>query len=151
MMKENDKLMEDEKKVANTSLIEQVASLLDVGIGEEFEIVGFGDDKFFFGKETLYLKGSTKHRECDGLIGRLLTGRVIINKLPFVPSLGDTYFYVYQCGRKLEVGCAIWIDELLDYQRKHCGNVFRTFAIAKSKRFALFTDVAKKPWEGVID
>ena len=130
--------------------IPEIAKMLGVEIGEEFEIVGFGDDKFFFGKETLYLK-RTKPRECDGLIGRLLTGRVIINKLPFVPSLGDKYFYVYQCGRKLEVGCAIWIDELLDYQRKHCGNVFRTFAIAESKRFALFTDVAEKPWEGIID
>ena len=150
LMKENNEVIADEKQGTKTSLIEKVAALLDVEIGEEFEIAGFSDDKFYFDKKTLRMKGQ-RFWECDDLIGRLLNGKAVINKIPFIPKYGEVYFYVYQSNKILEVGSATWIDDLIDYQRKHCGNVFRTLGIAISKKYELFSYLAEKPWGGTTD
>lgn len=148
--KENNEVRAEEKPVTKTSLIENVAALLDVEIGEEFEIAGFSDEKFFFDEKTLRLKGQ-KYWECDDLIGRLLNGKAVINKLPFTPQCGDVYFYIYQHDNTLGVGSAVWKDILVDYQRKRCGNVFRTLDMAISKKYDVFYDLAEKPWGGTKD
>ena len=148
--KDNNEVRAEVKQVTKPSLIGQVAALLDVEIGEEFEIAGFSDEKFFFDEKTLRLKGQ-KYWECDDLIGRLLNGKAVINKLPFTPQCGDGYFYIYQHGNTLGVGSAVWQDNLVDYQRKRCGNVFRTLAIAELKKYTVFSNVTEKPWKGIVD
>ena len=105
-----------------------VEKVLPVGIGEEFNIIL--DD----GRYCMY--NPFKFTETDlvdthggvftAYIGRIITQEYKIEKIPFVPKMGENY-WTYCAGITLPIiECYSWGNSCYDRERNLLGVVFRT-------------------------
>ena len=110
-----------------------VEKVLPVAIGEEFNIIL--DD----GRYCMY--NPFKFTETDlvdthggvftAYIGRIITGEYKIEKIPFVPKMGEN-FWTYDNGlERPYIKKNIWANICYDRERKLFGIVFRTEQDAK--------------------
>ena len=110
-----------------------VEKVLPVAIGEEFNIIL--DD----GRYCMY--NPFKFTETDlvdtfggvftAYIGRIITQDYKIEKIPFAPKIGESY-WTYSAGFTLPViECYSWSNSCYDKERKLFGIVFRTEQEAK--------------------
>ena len=105
-----------------------VEKVLPVEIGEEFNII-LDDGRYcmhnpfkFTETDMLNTFGSV----FTNYIGRIITGDYKIEKLPFVPKVGE-YYWTYDNGFALPViECYLWGNSSFDKERKLFGIVFRT-------------------------
>ena len=108
--------------------MKEVAKALGYEVGEEFNLI------FTDGKYSRY--NPFKFTETDlvdtfggvftNYIGRIITGDYKIEKLPFVPKVGE-YYWTYDNGFALPViECYSWGNSSFDKERKLFGIVFRT-------------------------
>ena len=113
--------------------IKEVAKLLGCEVGEEFNII------YNTGKYSV--RNPFKFSETDLLdkfggvfadyIGWLITGEYKIEKIPFVPKMGENY-WTYSAGFTLPViEYYSWGNSCYDKERKLLGIVFRTEQEAK--------------------
>ena len=116
--------------------MKEVAKVLGYEVGEEFNLI------FNTGKYSV--RNPFKFSETDLLdkfggvfadyIGWLITGEYKIEKIPFVPKIGEDYWSYYNDDdspfRGLGI-CKTWNGSHLDKMRKLLGIVFRTEQEAK--------------------
>ena len=131
------------------NLIPKIAEMLGVELGEEFKINPLS------GVYKLYQDGLLNKRD-DGkwynttCLTPLLTGQYKIEKLPFDPKEGDTYYFVSwsinRCCQQiyaikstfcLTSGCAL---------NKYSGNCFRTEAEAEAHKYEVYKKLTGEEW-----
>ena len=113
--------------------MKEVAKALGYEVGEEFNLI------FTDGKYCMY--NPFKFTETDlvdtfggvftNYIGRIITGEYKIEKIPFAPKIGESY-WTYSAGFTLPViEYYSWGNSCYDKERKLFGIVFRTEQEAK--------------------
>ncbi|MGL6199858.1 MAG: hypothetical protein ACRC3H_13095 [Lachnospiraceae bacterium] len=111
------------------NIMPEVAALLGVEIGEEFNVEGGGDFSY-----KITERGLIDQREYDWTTSlyRLLTGEWTIIKKPWKPNDGDKYHYIESDGN------INWerFDSVnaCDCALLHAGNFFRTEQEAEANR-----------------
>ena len=107
---------------------EIVEKVLPVAIGEEFNIM-FDDGRYCMHNPFKFTETdlvSTYGDVFTKYIGRIITGDYRIEKIPFVPKMGE-YYWTYDNGFALPViKKFIWANVCRDRERKLFGIVFRT-------------------------
>ena len=115
---------------------EIVEKVLPVGIGEEFNIIldhgGYSTHNPFKFTETDLVNNDGDN--LNNYISNLMIGYYTIEKIPFVPKVGEDYWSYYNDDdspfRGLGI-CKTWNGSHLDKMRKLLGIVFRTEQEAK--------------------
>ena len=110
-----------------------VEKVLPVAIGEEFNIIL--DD----GRYCMY--NPFKFTETDlvdtfggvftAYIGRIITQDYKIEKIPFVPKVGDEYWTYICFGLQITIVQYVWRNDYYDKERKLLGIIFKTEQEAK--------------------
>ena len=110
-----------------------VEKVLPVAIGEEFNIIL--DD----GRYCMY--NPFKFTETDlvdtfggvftAYIGRIITQDYKIEKIPFVPKVGDEYWTYIGFGLQITIVQYVWRNDYYDKERKLLGIIFKTEQEAK--------------------
>ena len=106
---------------------EVVEKVLPVCIGEEFNIIldcgGYSvHNPFKFTKTDLV---DNDGDILNGYISSLITGEYKIEKIPFVPKIGGSYWTYYN-SQEIYIEKYCWNDSTFDKERKLFGIVFRT-------------------------
>ena len=113
---------------------EVVEKVLPVAIGEEFNIIL---DNGVYSVHNPVKFTETDLVKNDGnilnvYISTLITGEYKIEKIPFVPKMGEYYFTYTDCGDlQITIVLCIWKSDYYDKERKLLGIVFRTEQEAK--------------------
>lgn len=114
------------------NIIPNIAEMLGVEIGEEFEIEGL-DGRYKFNEDSLrmgLLSGGWASAS-DAPLYWLCGGKYTIKKLPFKPKKGEKYFCFGADGKVLSEN---WESDGIDAARYLMGNCFRTREEAKAHR-----------------
>ena len=107
---------------------EIVKKVLPVGIGEEFNII-LDDGRYCMYNPFKFTE--TELVDTHGgvftpYIGRIITAEYKIEKIPFVPKVGE-YYWTYDNGFALpDIECYSWGNSSFDKERKLFGIVSRT-------------------------
>ena len=109
-----------------------VEKVLPVGIGEEFNIIldcgGYSVyNPFKFTETDLVNKDGDS---LNNYISNLMIGNYTIEKIPFVPKTGETYWTYYN-NQEIYIETYCWSNNPFDKERKLLGIVFRTEQEAK--------------------
>ena len=107
--------------------------ILQVGIGEEFNII-LDDGRYSKFNPYKFTETDLVHNDggiLNNYISTLITGDYKIEKIPFVPKIGEKYWtYGNGLGRPY-VEKFIWANSCYDKERKLLGVIFRTEQEAK--------------------
>ncbi|KAK9680675.1 hypothetical protein QE152_g38964 [Popillia japonica] len=124
------------------NLMAEVAALLEVEIGEEFDIEGIGLSFPIINPFKITENGLIGHKggEISCSLYRLLTGEWTIIKKPWKPEEDDKYYYVNPDGYTESSR----FFHAFDYSMLHSGNCFRTEQEAEANREAI---MEKFGWE----
>lgn len=113
--------------------LKEAAKLLGCEVGEEFNII-YNTGKysvrnpFKFSETALLDKFGDVFSE---YIGWLITGEYKIEKIPFMPKVGELYWTLICFGSQITIMQYIWRSDYSDIERKILGVVFRTEQEAK--------------------
>lgn len=120
------------------NLIPEIAKMLGVELGEEFEIKGYKGLVYKFVDDELMVN-STDDKGCSGLTANmtlvsLLKGKREIVKLPWKPKKGDAYYTFVLMGDKwgVGVGSLHWGGFPNEYALLDKGWVYRSRAEAQT-------------------
>ncbi|SDC50139.1 hypothetical protein SAMN04487864_108160 [Succiniclasticum ruminis] len=135
------------------NLIPKIAEMLGVEIGEEFKLENHDDRSFKFAGTGLYEKTNIKDSYwsiCSGLTLRdVLIGFLKIEKLPFEPKKGESYFYVGWGNGSEEI--SVYVTKFYDCDtcchHKYSSNCFRTKAEAEREKYNVYERLTGKKWE----
>ena len=109
-----------------TNHMTEVAKMLGVNIGEEFEIKG-RDGAYYLTYDGLYHNGF----KCEKTLNDLLVGVCTIKHKPWKPIINDTYYFVRIDG---DVSSAQWISNVWDRSIYKLGNCYHTREEAEANR-----------------
>lgn len=108
--------------------MKEVAKLLGIELGEEFNIKGAPKDWFYKITDVsvfMYDVKTNKKSCVPHLLIRLLTGKDTIIKLPEKPAMHNPYYYPLPSDIDLWE-CCTWTDSNEDVSRLSRGLVFKT-------------------------
>ena len=112
---------------------EIVEKVLPVGIGEEFNIM-LDNGEYSIHNPVKFSETDLVDNDgemLNGYISPLITGKYKIEKIPFIPKMGENY-WTYTAGITLPIiECYSWGNSCYDRERKLFGIVFRTEQEAK--------------------
>ena len=115
-------------------LKEVVVKVLQLGIGEEFNII-LDNGCYSIHNPVKFTETDLVKNDGDILnvyISTLITGEYKIEKIPFVPKMGEYYFTYTDFGDlHISIVLCIWENDYSDKERKLLGIVFRTDQEAK--------------------
>lgn len=117
------------------NLIFEIAKMLGVELGEEFELKDKQDncvstEIYKFSEDSLlyrYRDQDGYHTALSQTLYPLFRGDYEVIKLPWKPKFGDRYFGVFEFNGKLQI-CRydIWRGTIAEEAQYRCGWVFRT-------------------------
>ena len=110
-----------------------VEKVLPVGIGEEFNII-LDDGNYSKFNPFKFTETDIINKDGDSFndyIGRIITGEYKIEKIPFVPKVGEKYWTYIDDITLPVVAYYSWGNSCYDKERKLLGIVFRTEQEAK--------------------
>ena len=131
------------------NLIPEIAKLLGVEIGEEFEANG---------KTVKFTDDALIHYNCDGekewwnraectLVG-LINGSYEVKKPPFKPKEGEWYYLFMFCGGDFCVASTEFSKyNVQDLTNAYCGNCFRTKEEANNHKAEIYEKLTGKKWK----
>ena len=108
--------------------MEEVAKILGIELGEDFEIKGC-NGTYYLVADGLYQAQSGF--KCEKTLHDLLVGVCTIKHKPWKPIINDTYYFVRIDGN---VSSAQWISNVWDHSIYKLGNCYRTRENAESNR-----------------
>lgn len=109
--------------------MKEIAHMLGVEMGEEFEISGM-DGRFWLDGNGLHMLDDKGDYDLNALLAALLAGRSKVEQLPWKPKLGDIYYYNNRFG---ELHRDIAEDNnLFDLMIVKLGKAYRTEEKAKA-------------------
>jgi len=138
--------------------IPEIAKMLGVEIGEEFEVLpkiagpGYKSSRYRFSEQGLefsnyiHCPSETGWSHTDTITG-LLNGKISIIKLPFEPKDGEQYWHACWNEHNLGSTISIWRDMVGQLSDKYCGNVFRTQNEAEAHKYEVYERLTGKKWE----
>ena len=113
---------------------EIIEKVLPVGIGEEFNII-LDNGYYSIHCPFKFTETDLVNKDGDilnGYISILITGEYKIEKIPFRPKMGESYWTYTGCGdNEPYIDKYIWHNLYYDKERKLFGIVFRTKQEAK--------------------
>lgn len=113
-----------------------VAKLLGVEIGEEFQICGNGEATVKLtedGLEIVTILGPLIDHANEVCLTKLITGKYKIKRKPWKPKYGDYYWAV--SANPIDSLCYIeWEDTPSDYSNYKLGNCYQTMLEAKENK-----------------
>lgn len=125
--------------------MEQVAEMLGVAFGEEFEIEGMEYKYKIMEGGVYYLRLDMRvWIKAPVVLNDILAGNCKVNRLPFYPKYG-TIYYTYSCGWGAIK--TTWEDEYADYVNRKIRAVFRTKKEAEEKRPEIYKNLTGKDWK----
>ena len=114
------------------NIVKSVAESLGVRVGEVFISQGF---RFKFTDTSLmfYNESMRQWEESNDSMVNFILGRLVIEKVPFTPKMGETYYYVdissyissFEDG-KWTINSTAWNDTIFDLLNYNFKNVFPT-------------------------
>ena len=120
-------------QVINMNYLKEVAEkILQVGIGEEFKIILDGGD-YSIHNPFKFTETDLVNNDGDilnGYISTLITGDYKIEKIPFVPKVGENYCTYYN-SQEIYIETYCWSNSSFDKERKLLVIIFRTKQEAK--------------------
>lgn len=114
--------------------MEEVAKILDVKLGEEFQIVGNGKATVKLtedGLEIVTILGKLIDNAEHICLTKLLTGRYEIKRKPLKLKKDEFYWNVRLDGEPV---LTRWLDDMIDLNNYKLGNCYRTKEEAKQNR-----------------
>lgn len=124
-------------KIMTKNLIPEIAKMLGVEIGEEFEVKGITSSKYRFkndGLEVNFWDGVWK----QSILSISQLGDIEVMKLPFEPQMDERY---YTFAGSWEITDTLWRNRPCDYGRKAINCVFRTQEEALKARPAKYKEL----------
>ena len=113
-----------------------VAKMLGVKIGEEFEICSNGECTVKLtedGLEIVTMLGKLIDHANEVCLTRLITGKYNIKRKPWKPKYGDYYWAV--SADPIDGICYLkWEDSPSDYSNYKLGNCYKTMSEAKENK-----------------
>ena len=112
--------------------MKEVAKLLGCELGEEFNVI-YNDGKYSKYNPFKFTETSLVDKDGDDTdigILQLITGDYKIEKIPFIPKMGESYCTYYN-SQEIYIERYCWNDSTFDKERKLFGIVFRTEQEAK--------------------
>lgn len=116
---------------STTNHIPEVAKLLGVEIGEEFDIEGFCYNPYHFTDSGLIDREDDENNEA---LVSLITGQYPIIKRPFIPKEEERYFYIDEDG---DIRPSSNDLDAFDFALIAFGNCFRTKEEAERNKEAI--------------
>lgn len=111
-----------------------VAKLLGVELGEEFQICGNGVATVKLtedGLEIVTILGKLIDHANEICLTKIITGKYIIKRKPWKPKYEDYYWNVRLEG---EICLTRWLDDIIDYNNYKLGNCYHTKKEAEENR-----------------
>ena len=120
------------------NLIPQIAEMLGVEIGEEFEVKGRKGVAYKFIIDELIVSGSNNaehgYTSANMVLVSLVRGDAEIVKLPRKPKEGEKYWTFYINDEDaLDADWSVWHEDVDDFARLKAGWVYRTEEEAKAE------------------
>lgn len=115
--------------------MEQVAKMLGVEMGEEFEILWpdgrmpYDEDIYCFKDNGLYAVYTNV--QAHRILACLLTGAAIVKHKPWKPEFEDIYWRIDLNGTVTQ---EVWTNTVFDYNLYKIGNCYRTQKEAEANR-----------------
>lgn len=133
------------------NLIPFIAEKLGVEIGEEFKIKDYKGLRFEsyykFDSDRLRTSDDRKKWTTSELLLGIVNGSVVIEKLPFEPTEGETYWFVkFTDDLEPRPDKLTWHGYTVDYLNKYCGNCFRTEEETEREKYNVFEKLTGKKW-----
>lgn len=109
------------------------AEILGVEVGEPFALMYgmkgvryrfHGGDLQVHGPHDKDEDGAPRWKSASGILGYLLTGKEIVQKVQYIPKDGRQYYYIRPCG---DVVSGIYNRGAFCLALLYMGNCFRTF------------------------
>ena len=128
------------------NLIPEIAKMLGVKIGEEFEV----ENDVCLHRFT---ENGLEYRVCGvwsacARLNLILNGTEKIIKLPFEPKDGEPVWVVnFYDESNVFTLRTIWHDTMIGYAIKQSGNCFRTEAEAEAHKFEIYEKLTGKKWK----
>ena len=113
-------------------LKEVAEKILQVGIGEEFNVI-VDDGNYSVHNPFKFTETDLVNNDGDILnnyISTLITGDYKIEKIPFIPKVGESYWTYYN-SQEIYIETYCWSNSSFDKERKLLGIIFRTKQEAK--------------------
>lgn len=117
------------------NLIPEIARMLGVELGEEFQIKDFDGLTYKFNLDGLSAtRDNRTYISAANALAALVSGKLEITKLPWKPNLNERYWTFMSSleGRKLYVLNYMWDNSVIDVALHKVGWVYRTQEEAKS-------------------
>ena len=123
----------------NKSYIPEVAKILGVEIGEEFDILVNEMEMLTHGPYKIIDNAIVDYVGCKtkNLLYGLLTGEYTLKKRPWKPKNGDKYWFVSANGRVYDT--ALCTSNAYELGMINIGNCFPTEETAKAKKEEILT------------
>lgn len=132
------------------SYMEEVLELIGLKEGDRFHLRGnnneallsYGDNiSVFIIKDNEIITKDNPYLDQSLWIGRIVSGSLIVKKLPWKPKDGETYWYVCVDG-DIECG-AFSYSSLADLAKYKMGNCFPTYESALYEKFNIIMQFDK--------
>ena len=132
------------------NIVENICEALDLQIGEEFALSGTGninfDTSLRFQPDGLQkLENNEWSKAPSFYLAGIVYGNFKVVKLPYEPLFQDKYYWVSVTSSKL-IHEEYWNGSTNDFQRKYCGNCFRTQKEAESKKREVYKRLTGEEW-----
>jgi hypothetical protein len=119
-----------------TNYMAEVARLLGVELGEEFQICGNGETTVKLtedGLEIVTILGKLIDHANEVCLTKLITGKYAIKRKPWKPKYGDYYWSV--SANPDNSFCYLkWEGAISDYSNYKLGNCYKTMSEAKENK-----------------
>lgn len=111
--------------VKNLSI--DIANLLNLDIGETFEIEGYSGVEFYFNENGLFRDTGAEIIFARESLLKIILGEAEIKRKPFIPKLGDAFWsFSEEYNNTWIVHKDTWEDKVFDHARLKSGWVFKT-------------------------
>lgn len=131
------------------NLIPEIARMLGVEVGEEFEIKGYKGLVYKFVDDELIVcddkNTETEYTTANMILVSLLKGEREIVKLPWKPKEGEDYYtFIYDCYHKWCVWQQRWSNHPFDLALLEKGWVYRSREEAEAALPKVATEIGVK-------
>lgn len=114
--------------------MKEVASLLGVQLNEEFKLIN-NEGQAYWRKFRITENGLTDDKDAIWSVNDLLTGKDIIQRLPFKPKYEETYWTLdYTAKNGITTVEYVWKYRAYDYLAYYNGLCFRTEEEAEANK-----------------
>ncbi len=130
------------------NLIPEIAKMLGVELGEEFEIKGYKGLVYKFIDDELIVRSENDtesvYTTANMTLVSLLKGKYEIVKLPWKPKEGESFYTFTAAYGEWSVSLDVWAEEPCNYALLDKGWIYRTEKEAKAALPAVLKELSER-------